>query len=122
MISARCSTAASNLKALQDIFNAVLLCVRQGLALRDQTDESSNFRQIINLIAKHNRDMQASLTRQNTYKWPSHDIINEILKMTLHAVLRDLMKEVQVAKCFSIICDKATNVSTRSSCPYVFVT
>ena len=112
LISARCATATSNLKALRGIFNAVLLCGRQGLALRGQTDESSNFQQIINLIAKHNGDMQAWLTRKNTYKWPSHDIMNEILEMTSHAVLRDLVKEVQVAKYFSIICDETTDVST----------
>ena len=81
------ATAASNLKALRGIFNAVLLCDRQGLALRGRTNESSNFRQIINLIAKHNRDMQVRLTRQNTYKWLSHDIMNEILGMASHAVL-----------------------------------
>ena len=112
LISARRATAASNFKALRGIFNAVLLCGRQGLALRGHTDESSNFRQIINLIAKHDGDMQAWLTRQNTYKWFSHDIMNEILEMTSHAVLRDLVKEVQVAKYFSIICDETTDVST----------
>ena len=42
-ISAHRATAASNLKALRGIFNAVLLCGRQGLALRGRTDESSNF-------------------------------------------------------------------------------
>ena len=40
LISARPATAASN---LQGIFNTVLLCGRQGLALIGQTDESSNF-------------------------------------------------------------------------------
>ena len=92
-----------------------MLCsyvVGKVLALRGHTDESSNFRQIINLIAKHDGDMQAWLTRQNTYKWLSHDIMNEILEMTSHAVLRDLVKEVQVAKYFSIICDETTDVST----------
>ena len=42
-ISAHRATAASNLKALRGIFNAVLLCGRQGLALRGQTDEPYNF-------------------------------------------------------------------------------
>ena len=112
LISARRATAASNLKALRGIFNAVLLCGRQGLTLRGQTDESSNFRQIINVIAKHDGNMQVWLTRQNTYKWLCHDIMNEILEMTSHAVLRDLVKEVQVAKYFFIICDETTDVST----------
>ena len=88
LISARRATAASNVKALRGNFNAVLLCGRQGLALRGQTDESSNFRQIINLIAKHDGDKQAWLTRQNTYKWLSHDIMNEILEMTSHALMQ----------------------------------
>ena len=57
LISAHRATATSNLKAQQGIFNAVLLCGRQGLSIRGQTDESLNFRQIINLIAKHDRDM-----------------------------------------------------------------
>ena len=110
--SAHRATAVSNLKALKGIFNAVLLCGRQGLALRGRTDESSNFRQIINLIAKRDRDMQAWLTKQNTYKWVSHDIMNEILGMASHAVLQDLVKEVQAAKYFSIVCDKTTGIST----------
>ena len=88
------------------------LCGRQGLALRGQTDESSNFRQIIYLIAKHNRDMQVWLTRQNTYKWLSHNIMNEILGMASHAVLRHLVKEVQAAKYFSIICNETMDIST----------
>ena len=87
LISTHCATAASNLKALQDIFNAVLLCGRQGFALRGRTDESSNFQQIINVIAKHDMDMQARLTRQNTYKWLSHDIMNDVLGIASHAVL-----------------------------------
>ena len=49
--------------------------------------------------------MQAWLIRQNTYKWLSHDIMNEILGMALQAVFRDLVKEVQAAKYFCIICD-----------------
>ena len=85
--SAHHAIATSNLKALQGIFNAVLLCGRQGLALRGQKNESSNYQKIINLIAKHNRDMQVWLTRQNTYKWLGHDIMNEILGIASHAVL-----------------------------------
>ena len=55
------------LKGLQCICNVVLLCGMQDLAVRGRTDECSNFRQIINLIAKHDRGMQGWLTRQNTY-------------------------------------------------------
>ena len=84
-ISAHRATAASNFKALRGIFNAVLLCARQGLALRGRIDESSYFRQTIDLIAKHDRDMQAWLTRQNTYKCLSHDIMKEILGMASDA-------------------------------------
>ena len=43
LISAHRATAASKLKALRDIFNAVLLYGRQGIALRGRTDEFSNF-------------------------------------------------------------------------------
>ena len=117
-----CSSCYSRikLKALRGIFNAVLLCGWQDLALIGQTDESSNFRQIISLNEKHNRDMEAWLTRQNTYKWLSHDIMNEILGMASQAVLRDLVKEVQTAKYFSIVCDETRDVeaailSTASS-------
>ena len=39
-------------------------------------------------------------------------MMNEILGMVSHAVLGDLVKEVQVAKCFSIICDETTDIST----------
>ena len=116
-ISAHCATTTSNLKALRGILNAVLICGRQGLALRGQTDKSINFQQIINLIAKHNRDMQTWLTRQNTYKWLSHGIRNEILEMATHAVLRDLVKEVQTAKYFSIICDETMdNLTMEQLC------
>ena len=73
-------------KALQGFFNDVLLCSRQALALGGQTDESSNFQQIINLIAKH-KDMQAKLTRQNTCKWLSHDIMNEMIYMQFFKIL-----------------------------------
>ena len=73
LIFVHCATAASKLKALRGIFNTVLLCGRRGLALRGRTDEFYNFRQIIiNVIVKHDRDMQAWLTRQ---------IMNEILGM-----------------------------------------
>ena len=90
----------------------MLLCGRQVIALRGRTDESSNFQQIINLIPKHDRDMQAWLTRLNMYKWLSHDIMNEIFKIASHAVLQNLVKEVQAAKYFSIICDVKMDIST----------
>ena len=38
--------------------------------------------------------------------------MNEILGIASYAVLQDLVKEVQVAKCFSIICDETTDIST----------
>ena len=122
LISAYRATAASNLKALRATFNAVLLCGRQGLALRDRTDKSSNIRQIISLIAKHDRDMQSWLTRQNTNKWLCHDIMNKILGMASHAVLRDLVKEVQAANIFLLFVMKQRIFQPWSNRPYVFVT
>ena len=48
--------------------------------------------------------------------------MNEILGMASHAVFRDLVKEAQAAKYFSIICDKTADVSIMEQLPYVFVT
>ena len=62
------------------------------------------------------------LTRLNTYKSLSQDIMNEILGMASHAVRRDLVKEVQAAKCFSIVCDETTDISTLEQLSIVFIT
>ena len=72
----------------------MLLRGSQGFGLRGQTDESSNFQKIINLIAKHNRNMKVWLNCVITYKWLSHNIMNEFLRMDSHAVLQNIVKEV----------------------------
>lgn len=58
--------------------------------------------------AKDIPELKSWLARQEN-KWLSHDILNEMIEMMAHDVLRKLIGEVKSAGVFSVIMDETTD-------------
>ncbi|XP_069502344.1 zinc finger MYM-type protein 1-like [Ambystoma mexicanum] len=108
-----------NRSALLNILTTLLALARQGLAIRGHTDEDSNLNAILSLRGRDVPELQTWLQRTE-YKWMSHDIVNEMLAIMSHNLLRGLMKEIHDAKFFSIILDETADVSIKEQVSVVF--
>lgn len=49
----------------------------------------------------------------NNYKYTSPNIQNKIISASGNLILDKIVKEVNVAKCFSVLVDKTTDVSVK---------
>lgn len=125
-VVAACS--AGKLKQMKDARTALLkilssvnfLCM-QGLAVRGHTDADSNLRQLLKLRSHDVPELNAWLER-TSYKWISHDIVNEMIELMAHAVLRRITQEIRQSNpdgFYTIMLDETSDISIReqvSSC------
>lgn len=72
--------------ALLKILSSVQFLCMQGLAVRGHTDAESNLVQLLKLRSHDVPQLQSWLER-TSYKWISHDIINEMIELMAHTVL-----------------------------------
>ncbi|XP_076329459.1 zinc finger MYM-type protein 1-like [Tachypleus tridentatus] len=116
-----------NQQYLIPIIDTVLLCGRQGLALRgkydfgpvfvgetdeEQINNDGSFWAILHYRAKGDVKLSASLksTKRNA-TYLSLQIQNEIINACNTHVLDALVNRVNAAKCFSILADETTDIS-----------
>ena len=80
-----------NRQCLIKIIGSLQYLGRQGLALRgDQSDEDSNFIQLLKLRSKKFSKLKQWHEKKKTEKYTSHDIQNEILMLMARQILRNL--------------------------------
>lgn len=104
------SNMQENRKCLLKIIEIIQFLGRQGLALRgDESDENSNFMQLLKLRCKDFPKLIDWLEKK-TEKYTSHDIQNEILKLMAHQILRDLTDDIRDSF-YATICDEYTDIS-----------
>ena len=84
---------------------------RQGQAMQGDTDDESNFIQLLKLRGKDQPLLLKWLERKED-RYTSHDIQNEIIAIMANHVIRDLVSEIRGAF-FSIICDEHTDISNK---------
>lgn len=101
----------SNMKALVHIFKTVQFLSRQGLSFRGHTESEGNFLQLMHLLSSNDPDLQAYLDSSSKRKFLSPDNQNEILTTCSHAVLRQIIADVEGAKYYALIGDETTDVS-----------
>ena len=81
--------------SLSMIFSTLRFLALQGLVIRGKSDESSNFRQLLQLRAQDSPILQKWLFQPHRYKWLSPNITIEILEGMAHATLRELCNEIK---------------------------
>jgi len=100
------------LKILQNI----RYLARQSLPLRgswskkEKCETNSNFRQLLLLRSEHDERLTAWL-KQKTNRFDSPEIQNEMLEIMALNILRDIVKNIQLAEIFSILGDETGDIS-----------
>ena len=106
------SNMQENRKCLIKIIETIQFLGRQGFALRgDESDENSNFIQLLKLRSKDFLKLKEWLEKK-TEKYTSHDIQNELLKLMAHQILRDLTDEMRDSF-YGTICDEYTDILNK---------
>ena len=100
-----------NCRCLITILESLQYLARQGLTLRRNDDETSNFYQLLKLRVKFFPKLEEWLGKKRV-KYVTHDIQNEILKIMSNSVLREILDDVR-GNMFSIMADEYTGVSTK---------
>ena len=101
--------------ALRRIFDAVVFCSKQGLALRRHEEEHGNVIQYMKSVAQTDPIVAAWLARRSVgrlhYTSPSAQA--EIQKQLALTVTRQVVAEVRSAPYFGLILDETTDVTRR---------
>ena len=84
----------------------ILYLLRQGLPLRAHTENESNLYQLLRLCCDEIKWL-------NEKKYFSPDVVNEIIEMMAHKVLRELLEEIRKAPYFAIPADETRDISNR---------
>lgn len=118
-----------NKKNILPIIETIILCGRQCLALRGTDDNGKintedlseptvndgNFRSLLRLRMKAGDNLlkhhMKSAPLNATYLSPS--IQNEIIKLCGKQIQNMIVEEIKTSKCFSILADETTEVSTK---------
>ena len=83
------------------------MLARQGLALRGEDENDSNFAQVLNLRTRDNNELKEWLKRKTS--WISHDIQNEMLERMANSVLRKIVSKIRDHKFFALLCDETSD-------------
>ena len=96
---------------LVEIFKAVRFLARQGLALRGDTSENSNFYQLCALSLETSGHSDWLHGGHDHYTSP--DIQNEMVEMMASATLEEIRKGFTSANFFAIIADECRDISLK---------
>ena len=101
---------------VRTIAEVVELCARQGLALRGHRESDSernrgDFLEILTLISKKDSIVRTKLEGPKYARYTHHDIQNEIIETFALLIRKDILKDVQTSKWFSIIVDDIQNAA-----------
>ena len=101
-----------NRRCLVKIVETLQFLARQGLALCwDNSDDDSNFTQILKLRAKDIPQLTDWMKRKQN-KFMSHDIQNKIIETIANQITRDIIANIR-NNIYSIICDEYTEISNK---------
>lgn len=94
---------------LNFFFETVLFLGRQGISLRGHEEKESNVYQLLKMLSTD--DPKLKQWMENRPSYISHEIQNEILKITSHQITKNIVDEIKKAQYFSIILDGTQDVS-----------
>lgn len=114
-----------NYQVIESLLKVVLLCGKQGLALRghrddkiDLTDENAvhvgNFLEFVRFRAETDRVLHMHLqSAPKNAKYTSKTIQNELIHVIGRHIQSNILLEVKNAKFYSVIADEVTDVSNK---------
>lgn len=113
-----------NRKKLMPIIRSVLLCGRQGLALRGHRDQGQlsmnfpedndgNFRALLRFASESGDTAlnQHLATAGGNSMYLSFRIQNEIVDAASEIITKEIVNRINISKCFSVTADETTDVS-----------
>ena len=104
-------TMESNRICFIKVIECLQYLARQGQAMQGDTDDESNFIQLLKLRGKDQPLLLKWLERKED-RYTSHDIQNEIIAIMANHVSTYLVSEIR-GGFFSIICDEYTDISNK---------
>lgn len=104
-------TMESNRICFIKVIECLQYLARQGQAMQGDSDDESNFIQLLKLRGKDQPLFLTWLERKED-RYTSRDIQNEIIAIMANHVIRDLVSEIR-GGFFSIICDEYTDISNK---------
>ena len=117
--------AIDNRKRLIPIIEAIILCGRQGLALRGHADagpfnikepvaNEGNFRALVRFRIKDNKELQdLFLNAPKNAQYLSSTIQNEIIVTCYDLILSNLVKDIAQSEYFSVLADETTDIACK---------
>ena len=109
--------AMFNTKIMLILCDAARTMAMQDLAFRGNTDESSNFHEIVKLISRHCGILKywQNQTRMRPYHatYMSKDTQNELIKLLGDAVRHRMVKELEEVSAFSVMADTTPDTSNK---------
>ncbi|XP_065068151.1 uncharacterized protein LOC135693547 [Rhopilema esculentum] len=109
--------AMFNTKIMLILCDAARTMAMQDLAFRGNTDESSNFHEIVRLISRHCGILKywQNQTRMRPYHvtYMSKDTQNELIKLLGDAVRHRMVKELEEVSAFSVMADTTPDTSNK---------
>jgi len=121
IVTEKSKQVLKNRKNTIPIIEAIILCGRQNLALREHRDSGNidtdssnnqgNFREILRYRAKGDIKMQTYLEGPGKMKYISHRSQNDMIYACNKVLLNKVVSEVNAAKCFSILADETADIS-----------
>ncbi|XP_052809394.1 zinc finger MYM-type protein 1-like [Mya arenaria] len=104
-----------NRHILRKIIEVIVLCGKQNIAIRGNTEERSNFLAILHskaaddpILAQH---LNVPENRRATYTSP--DIQNELICLCAEQIQIEIVQACNDAVCFALIADESTDKSTK---------
>ena len=116
----------ANQKVIQSLFKIVILCGKQGLALRGHRDDriqwvddgtglnEGNFVQLVRFRAETDTHLADHLSKApKNACYTSKTIQNELVRVIGLKICSDILEEVKSSKFYSIIADEVTDVANK---------
>ena len=104
-----------NRHCLAKVIESLQYLARQGIPIRGNEDEDSNFIQLLKLRAKDDSVLESWM--KDKVQYTSHDVQNEIIAPMANEVIRDLVRETG-ENYFSLICDEYADISNKEQLPF----
>ena len=95
-------------KMLLKELSSIRYLARQGLAFRGHKENDGNLYQLLKLRADDVDGLELWLSDG---QYLSHDIVNELLEMMAHQLLRGLLQVIREAEWFALIADETRDIS-----------
>lgn len=105
--------------SLLRMISSLRYLMSQGLAIRGHTDQNSNYRRLLELVAEDNPDLASWLSRSK-YRWLSHDVTNELGSIMTECISKQLIKALKDSPYYSIIIDETSDVSQHEQVSICF--